>query len=243
MIHHAVVQGSKEWRKLRCGVPTASQFHKVITPKTRKRSTQIEGYAMHLCAERLLGMPLETITTKAMHNGTELEESAKAAYAFARRVEIEPVGFMTTDDRKVGASPDGMITGVKLLEAKCPSVETHIGYMVLGKSGVDEKYFCQLQGQIHVSEFDLTDIISFWPGLPDVVVTVPRDEPFIAALKPLIEELLGLVDEYMAVLKQQGYEPRVIDDEQAEDIGPFGISQADVEKFMNAKFPKGVSLQ
>ena len=67
---HAVAQGSPEWMMLRAGRPCASSFHRVITPKTRKRSAQIDQYARELAAERLLGRLLEMIPTAAMTDGT-----------------------------------------------------------------------------------------------------------------------------------------------------------------------------
>jgi hypothetical protein len=37
---HNCTQGTEEWRKLRAGIPTASEFHKIITPKTGQLSKQ-----------------------------------------------------------------------------------------------------------------------------------------------------------------------------------------------------------
>jgi hypothetical protein len=42
MITHDVTQGSPEWLEARLGIPTASEFDKIITP-TGKPSTQYEA--------------------------------------------------------------------------------------------------------------------------------------------------------------------------------------------------------
>jgi hypothetical protein len=226
---HLVSQGSLQWRQLRCGIPTASQFHRIITPKTRKRSSQLEQYARELAAEKLLGQPIEMISTKAMQQGNEREESAVATYEIRMGVDAEPVGFMTTDDARVGASPDRIVRGLnRLLECKCPQPHTHIGYL-LG-AGPDENYFCQLQGQLYVAEFDQVDIISFYPGLPDAIVEVRRDEAFIAALVPLLDELTGQINAHMETLAAMGHFPPHTDLELAED--PLGLTEDDLNTIL-----------
>jgi hypothetical protein len=231
VIEHVVAQGSPAWRALRCGVPTASNFDKIITPKNRKRSSSLDQYARELAAEKLLGQPIDTITTRAMQNGNEREFSAVAAYEIRMGADANLVGFMTTDDGRVGASPDRIVPSLKrLLECKCPQPHTHIGYL-LG-SGPDEKYFCQLQGQLYVSGFDQVDIISFYPGLPDAIVEVKRDEGFIEALIPLLGELNGLVDAHMETLKKMGYEPQV-EEPKAEDR--MELSDADLAVIYGAR--------
>jgi hypothetical protein len=204
MIIHNCTQGSQEWLKLRSGIPTASSFHRVITPKKRERSTQIEQYARELAAERLLGRPLETFASAEMTDGTEREEQAIASYELTHGVDTWAVGFLTTDDGKVGASPDRMCEGW-LLEAKNPKIATHIGYL-LGE-GPDDDYRCQLQGQLYVAEKDRVDIISCYPGLPDKVVFVGRDEDFIGKLKVHLDYLNETVELMMEKLAALGYLP------------------------------------
>jgi hypothetical protein len=52
---HNVDQGSPEWHALRCGVPTASEFSKILTPKTMKLSEQAPAYMYRLLGEWMLG--------------------------------------------------------------------------------------------------------------------------------------------------------------------------------------------
>ena len=42
MIIHDVEQGTQEWLRVRFGVITASNADKILTPKTKKPSTQVE---------------------------------------------------------------------------------------------------------------------------------------------------------------------------------------------------------
>ena len=177
MILHPVVQGTEAWRTLRLGIPTASNFEKIITPKSGKPSAQAEGYMLDLLAELVLGHPLEKIKTDWMQRGNDLEAEAVDYYEFQTDSETTPVGFMTNEAGTVGASPDRIVTPELLLECKCPSAGTHLGY-VLGKSGVDAEYRVQLQGQLYISECKAVDIISYHPQMPHAIVRIERDEEF-----------------------------------------------------------------
>lgn len=213
MIVHEVVQGSAEWLKLRAGIPTASQFHRVITPKKGEPSAQAEGLICDLVAERFMGRPLASAEMPWMKEGLEREPKAAEYYEIVNDVKLLPVGLCTTDDGKIGASPDRLIEGVDdgLVEIKCPQVQTHIGYM-LGK-GPDETYRVQLQGQLLVTEREWVDIISYYPGLPHVTVRVHRDEEFIGKLRKLLYDVIEQVDKRMEELKARGYEPRQEEEE------------------------------
>ena len=52
-------QRTPEWYTARLGVPSASNFEKIITP-TGKPSTQIEGYTNRLIAEKITGKPCDS---------------------------------------------------------------------------------------------------------------------------------------------------------------------------------------
>lgn len=232
MIIHNCIQGSPEWLRLRAGIPTASQFHRVITPKTRKRSAQLEQYARELAAERLLGRPLDTITTAAMTDGTEREDQAIASYELTHGIDTEPVGFITTDDGRIGASPDRIRPG-RLIETKNPKAHTHVGYL-LGE-GPDDDYRCQLQGQLYVCEAQAVDIISCFPGLPDIVVTVERDPEFIGLLAGYLDELCNIVGAMMGRFEQMGYRPP--EPEEEPDHSQDFLDDADVDRIVADRFP------
>lgn len=230
---HQVKQNTAEWRMLRSGIPTASKFDHIITPKKLERSSQLEQYARELAAERILGRPLENIPTEAMSDGIWREDQAIASYELDCGMDTEAVGFVTTNDGRVGASPDRIWPNLhRLVEAKNPKVAAHMGYL-LGK-GPDEKHTCQLQGQLYVCDTaESVDIISCYPGLPDVVVNVKRDEKFQAALKPLLDDICALVDLYTEKLTAMGYAPMVFDEDVMDDR--FGVSDADVTAILEGR--------
>lgn len=193
MILHDVVQGSPTWLQLRAGRPTASEFHKILTPKTAKPSASAEPYMYDLLAEVMLGRPLQTPVMPWMERGTLLEDDAAKWYAFQRDIEVKKVGFVTTDDGKIGASPDRLVGDDGLLELKVPSPGQHLRYLLFPQRGVDQDYRCQVMGQLLVTERKWCDVVSYHPELPSVIVRVERDEEFIGkldtALKVFVQEL------------------------------------------------------
>ena len=194
MIHLDVTQGSKEWFLARLGIPTASEFHKILTPKTMKLSTQAEPYLHRLLAEWLLGTPFEQETTVwSMEVGIEREEEAAQYYELTTGNTTNLAGFCLTDDRKIGASPDRLVGEKGLVEIKCPLASTHVGYLLNGELPVD--YLPQLQGQLYVSGRAWCDFLSYYPGLPSLLVRV---EPW-----PAYQQTLAIIlREFCARLEQ-----------------------------------------
>lgn len=233
MIVHDVIQGSPQWLALRAGMPTASQFHKVITPKKGDRSAQMMGYCYSLVAERILGRPLATPEMPWMTEGTDRGPEAAAYYEMATGVEVQRVGFITNDDGTIGCSPD-RLAGDGLLELKCPQVHTHIGYL-LGEGPADD-YRVQLQGQLYVSEKPWVDICSYYPGLPERVIRVGRDEQFIAKLSAILVELVEHIDWCMRKLAALGCEPKPPLSVVTQEIPDWlGVSQEDVDAIFGVK--------
>jgi hypothetical protein len=181
------VQGSAEWHRARCGIPTASEAHLVITPKTGKLSASAPRYAYRLIAERLLNRPVQDLDgLQYIERGKEMEPQAVRQYEFENDVETEPVGFVLSDDGLIGASPDRLIVGRPAgLEIKSPAAHTQIQYLL---EGHDEKYRPQVNMQMLVAEFEYVDWYSFHPRCPPVLIRTPRDEPYIRLMRSALDE-------------------------------------------------------
>ena len=129
---HNVAQGSLDWYRLRQGIPTSSNFDKIITP-TGKPSAQGVKYQYRLIAERLLmeSMDDQLAGVRWMEHGKEEEPNAVAQFQLVNDVELVDVGFITTDDGRLGCSPDRLIQGHhESVEIKCPAPWTQIGYLL-----------------------------------------------------------------------------------------------------------------
>ena len=173
---HNVAQGSAEWLELRLGLPTASQFHRIVTPAKCELSKQARKFAFLLIAEKLMHESFTDLDHLSyIARGKELEPQAVKMYEFDTERQTAPVGFITTDDGRMGASPDRLIiseTWPGALEIKCPSPQTHLEYLV---DGFGADYMPQVQGQALIGEFDFVDRYSFHPLMPPALVRTHRD--------------------------------------------------------------------
>jgi hypothetical protein len=201
MIILDVVQGTTEWAEARIGIPTASRFDEILTPKTMKVSASAAKYAWELIAEQLLGEAMDQATSGFMLRGSIMEKKALQFYELQKDVDTKAVGFVLRDDRRVGCSPDRFVGSDGLLEIKVPSAENHIGYL-LDDQGIG--YRCQVQGQLWLTGRAWCDTLSYHPQLPPALVRQQRDEEFIAKLAAAVDEFLGTVEQMKTKLTAKG---------------------------------------
>jgi len=178
-IYHDVAQYSEAYDRLKLGVPTSSNFHKIITPQG-KPSKQWREYACVLIAERLLQHKIEFYNSPAMERGVIVEAEAADWYEFDQDVITQRIGFITDDDHTMGCSPDRLVGEDGLLEIKAPLPHTQIEYWISGK--VHERFWPQLQGQLYITQRSWVDIVCWHDVLPKLVMRVEPDEKFIKAL-------------------------------------------------------------
>ena len=206
-------QGTPQWHQARLGIPTASRFGEVMTPKTRKVSAQAKGYRRQLVAERLIGEPCETFEGSAWtQRGTELEPRAREWYAWERDTAVIQVGFCRRDDGLAGCSPDFLVGDDGLGELKCPSAKVHVGYL-LESGSLSSKYEYQTQGGLFVTGRAWCDVVSFCPGLPTVVERVAPDLDYHADLESALRAFVADVDADEAavrVLMERADEPNAV---------------------------------
>ena len=84
-ILHDVAQYSEAYDRLKLGIPTSSNFHKIITPQG-KPSKQWREYACLLIAERILQRKIEFYHSPAMERGLIVEADAADWYEFDQDV-------------------------------------------------------------------------------------------------------------------------------------------------------------
>ena len=190
------IQCSPEWWLARRGVPTASDFDKILTPKTQKASASQEPFINQLIAERFATVwPDESgFVSSAMANGIENEPIARAWYEFEHDCDVTEVGFCLSDCGRFGCSPDGLVGDEGGIELKCPSLETHVKYL---REGVlPAEYRCQVHGEILVTGRAWFDFVSYAEGLPPFCIRVVPDE----FTKQLGDELSRFCDRYATEL-------------------------------------------
>lgn len=205
-------QGTHEWRLARIGIPTASQFPRIITPKTRKLSSQAVGYRNELLAELLFGEPLESASTQFMERGSDLEADAVRRFELDRNCDVDRVGFCLRDDKRVGCSPDGLVGDDEGLEIKTLSAAHHVGALL---DTEDDKYICQIQGGLYVTGRKRWTRMYYHPTLPPVYVCLERNDGFIADLHNAVEGFLESLEDGKARLREKGCTPKQPRDPQA----------------------------
>jgi len=202
MIIHNVTQGTTEWLAIRAGIPTASAFDRIITPKG-KPSTQAEKYMHQLLAERIMGHPCIQAVSYWQGRGQQMEAEAVAYYEGVREQDSTPVGFCTNDAGTIGASPDRLVGEDGLLEIKVPAEHTHVGYLLT--RGVDAEYYPQVQGQLWITGRKWLDIMSYHPEMPPAIIRVERDEAFIRTLDAAVTAFSGALERMAVELREKGW--------------------------------------
>lgn len=199
MLVETFEQYSPEWWAARVGRPSASCFGKIITPKTMKPSSQAEKYLYTLAGERIAGVKEETYQNAAMERGIIMEEEARNMFEMIQDVEVNQVGMIYPDENKMySCSPDGLMDSPDNLmeeaglEIKCPLISTHVAYLLAGEVPVE--YIPQVQGSMLISGLSHWFFMSYYPGLPPLILKVPRDEKFCATLQAELESFCERLD-------------------------------------------------
>lgn len=194
MITFDFAQGSEQWLNIRTGIPTASQFHRILTAKTRKPSASADKYMCEKIAERWLGQSISPSGDGGggfMARGTELERAAVTAYEFEHDIDTHAVGFILRDDRRVGGSPDRFVGEHGILEVKCVCARDHIGAL-LGMA--DDEHRSQCQGLMWLTGRAWTDLRFYNPDMPPATMRIERVEEHIEALAAAVDAFCDRLD-------------------------------------------------
>jgi putative phage-type endonuclease len=190
-----IVQGTDEWFAARLGKVTASRVADVIAKTKTGYSTSRDNYMAQLVCERLTGQKGESFSNAAMQWGTDTEPKAREAYMAARFEIVTEVGFVNHPTiEAAGASPDGFVGDLGLIEIKCPN--SHTAIETLLSQTVPSKYNTQMQWQMVCTGRHWCDFVSFDPRLPaELQLFIKRVEydPVFGAM--LEKEVIGFLKE------------------------------------------------
>ena len=200
IIHRDIEQGTEQWLKLRAGTPTSSEYNKIITTKGMPSKSR-DGYLCELAGQRLSGVPGPHFQNAAMKWGNKYEPAARKMFQMQNEVEVEQVGFITSDCGRYGFSPDGLVVGKKEgTEFKCPILATQKDRIENGWE-LKTPYFQQVQGALLISGYDLWHAYSYFPGAQPVHVKVYRDVEFQRALYSELDRFCTDLDQLTERLK------------------------------------------
>lgn len=189
-IDWTVSQGSVDWSAMRAVIPTASEFANVMTPKRRQLAEGRKKYACRIIAARLLNWQPDSLDRiRHIEEGKQKEPLAVGILEAEHGIKTRPVGFVTTNDGRWGASPDRLVMSgdaiQMAIECKCPTIPTQFEYLLYGH---DDAYACQVQGQLLVCETDKAIFHSFHERTPPYTIQTDRDEGFIRDLTRCLDQ-------------------------------------------------------
>lgn len=158
-------QRTEEWFNARLGNVTASRVADIMAKTKTGASASRANYMAQLITERLTQTVAEGFSSSAMQWGTETEPQARMAYELLTGSVVAETGFVPHPTvQGLGASPDGLVGALGLIEIKCPNSATHIETLL--KEKVPSKYVTQMQVQMMCTEREWCDFVSFDPRLP-----------------------------------------------------------------------------
>lgn len=195
-----VEQNSSEWLRLKLGVISASNAHKLISKKgTETRS----GYLSELVAQVVTG-DFDEVTSQAMEWGKNNEQSAKMLYQFETANLVETCGFYMTPDCRAGCSPDGLIKGQKKgLEIKAPfSSRIYVDFVTQGK--IKKEYLYQVQFSMWVTGLDSWDFANYDPRMRTKklhVVTIEKDPEIMNQFDEVVPEFISDMDRMLEIFE------------------------------------------
>jgi putative phage-type endonuclease len=199
-----IIQGTEEWREIRCGKITASRIADIMARTKSGPSASRKNYVAELAIERLTGVPTESFTSREMQWGTDNEPAARTLYELTQGVTVAEIGFVSHPSMPfAGCSPDGLVDpgGV---EIKCPNSATHIETLRTRK--VPSRYMYQIQWTLDCTKQDWWDFVSYDPRMrkPGLQLFVTRVEPawdMIVEIRAEVEKVNAEVDALVAELE------------------------------------------
>lgn len=201
-----VEQGSADWVKMRVAMVTGSRVADVMAKLKKKEGEAAvrANYRMELIVENLTGLAVDHYVSPAMEHGIEFEPLARAAYEMATGNEVDPGGFAIHPRiERFGSSPDGRIGTDGLLEIKCPTSDTHLGYLLAGT--VPEEYQPQMMAEMACTGRKWVDFVSFDPRMPQHLQLFIRrfewNDARIGEMEREVEKFLGEVNEMLAKIE------------------------------------------
>lgn len=197
----------------RSGIPTASEFDALLTPKFKVKTG--DGPRTYLCkklAEKWQGGPLMATTGAwAMEQGHLLETEAIPWFSAFYDKDVQRVGFITTEDGFAGCSPDGLLSNdegeiERGIEIKCPQLHTHVGYVLDGI--VPEEYLVQVHGGMYVTGLEKWTFLSYRRHFPPLVIEVERDDEIQDKIAEALDKFAeDFNDAWATLIRRNGSPP------------------------------------
>jgi hypothetical protein len=207
VFHEQFDQGSVQWLAARCGLLTASEMDRVITPTLKAASNDKErAHVAELAAQRITQYVEPHYIGDEMLRGHEDEIRARLAYE-KQYAPVRQVGFVTNSrwGFTVGVSPDGLVGDEGMIE--CKSRRQKFQIQTIADRAMPTDFMIQVQTAMLVTERKWCDFISYSGGLPMVTIRVEPDravqDAIIAAAEKFEERVAAKIALYHQALDSE----------------------------------------
>lgn len=203
-------QSSPEWYEARCGIPSASNFHRIYAVASDKMSDGMDKYIAELVAERQCHLPnyfsgAGKPSTPAMQRGHDMEPVARAWYEKEMGKPTHRVGFCVTDCGRFGCSPDFLLGDDVCGEIKCLSDRNHS--QLLHYDAIPPRFAAQCYGQLLVTGRPIHHFVLWSETLERRIVrTFAAEKQTAEKIKKLRIAMEVFWARYEKALKMEGLE-------------------------------------
>lgn len=204
IIYNDLKQGTPEWFLIRCGIPTGSEFSRVMTGGSRQFSDKAKNYANEKVAEMITNQPQGSMyVSDDMELGQITEQEAADSYEFLNDVETEKVGFVTDDNGFYGVSPDRFVGKFGIVEIKRKNAAGMVKYLL--EQSIDRAHIPQIQGNLLATGRLWCDWHLYNPDMPRLTIRTWRQERYIQNLRQDLEQFHKLKMLNLQRLAEAGY--------------------------------------
>jgi predicted phage-related endonuclease len=201
-IHCDYDQGSIKWLEARCGMLTASEFDRIITPTLKVADNpKSRAHLWELAAQRISGFIEPSYVSDAMLRGQEDEIRARDVYS-KNYAPVETCGFVTNSKWgfTLGCSPDGLVGDDGLIECKSRGQKFQVQTICehFADSVTPDDFTIQVQGQLLVTERKWCDLISYSGGLPMISMRIMADDVIQNAIVDAAAKFEARINEVVA---------------------------------------------
>jgi hypothetical protein len=201
-IHCDFDQGSERWLQARCGLLTASEFDRIITPTLKiADNPKSRAHLWEMAAQRITRYVEPQYISDAMLRGQADEILAREDY-IKHFAPVQQCGFVTNSKWgfTLGCSPDGLVGDEGLIECKSSCQKLHVQRLVehseTGKC--PEEFSLQVQGIMLVTERKWCDLLLRCGGLPQKRIRVEADPAIQSAIIDAAAKFESRINEVMA---------------------------------------------
>jgi exodeoxyribonuclease (lambda-induced) len=196
IIHWDIEQRSEEWKKIRRGKITGTDYWKLVSGGTMR-----DGVCLRKAKERTDGSyegPW-VVMTEHMARGIRLEGEAREKYSSASGNEVKECGFAEHSGERwrgwCGCSPDGLVGENGLIEIKCP---TDANFLI--QMNIPPKYMQQMQYNLWILDRQWCDYVLYSERLGIHMERVLRNTDEMGKIERVIDGTIYEIKRIMATL-------------------------------------------